>query len=125
MIHNNIIGRIGYKLSYPIGRDFCFESADTLQNGTTISCPLANTPSPLPHFTMTVTRTMTSGASEILLTRQTMNLLLNSSLLTMLFEDNTSGFTVACTVSNSFDTDVKMTSIRVCGMCQHVTLNFF
>ena len=111
------IVRPNHQLSYTIGSDFCLEDIDTSQHGVSIGCLLANSPSPPPQFNMTVTRTLTNSRSiEKLFSSQTMDLIVNSSLLSVLFEENTAHLNILCTVSNSFGSVEAMTVIRVCGM---------
>ena len=97
-----------------IGRNFCIESIDTIEE-VSITCPLENDPSPPTHFNMTVTRISNDNSTENMFSSPTMNVFLNNSLLMLLFSDDTLNFNVNCRVSNSFGNSTASSTIQVCG----------
>ena len=105
--------------SYGIGGHFCLEDVDTVLQGVSVTCPLANEPSPPPQFNMIATRILINNTSENLLSSSTTSLLLNNSLLLLLFDDDTWLFRIDCFVSNSFGSSTNFSYIRVCGMCMY------
>ena len=104
------------RLTYIIGRNFCYEDVDSLtDHGTSVRCQLANDPYPPPVFNMTLTRALVNGSVEVLLTSPTGDLLVNTSLLALLFEESTLVLNVKCIVSNHFGEGSATSTIRVCG----------
>ena len=106
---------------HTIGIDFCYEGVDTLHDlGSLVTCPLANDAHPPPVFNMTLRQALDDSSVDImLLTSPTMDLVINTSLLALLFEERTGFLNVECIVSNAFGEDRATSTIRVCGTYTH------
>ena len=116
---------------YPIGANFCLESEDSFQSGVTINCTLKNDPLPYPDFTITATIVTNNGTNELPISqmgnstsvdRNTTQILLDQTVLSSLFENDTVIVNITCRVNNSLGHDEMTTSIRVCGelYCQNL-----
>lgn len=99
-----------------IGTDFCLEDMGTLQNDVLIRCSVANDPFPPPQFSVTTARVFLNSSVDILSSYPMETILINDSMLLMLFEEDTKFLNVTCIVSNRFGSDRATTIIRVCGM---------
>ena len=100
---------------------FCLEDVNTVPNGVTIKCPIANSPFPSPQFTMTTSRIFVNRSAQELLSNPSHRTLLNDSKLLLLFEEETNFINITCAVFNDFGIDRATTMIRICGMCYKTT----
>ena len=108
-------------LVYPIGVDFCLESADSFPDNITIVGELAEIVHPLPTLTFEVC-TVTGNSSRLLnnLTlptdshRRTYNRSLTQDYLSGLFEDEYSEIRLTFHFENRFGSDNESTVIHVC-----------
>ena len=65
---------------------------------------------------MTIARVFLNSSIDWLFISPIANILLNDSLLLLLFEENAKFLNITCTVFNRFGSDRATTIIRVCGM---------
>ena len=90
---------------------------DTLpHNGALIQCHVANNPFPPPQFSVTTERIFQNSSAKLLYSHPMESILLNDSMLLLLFEEETKYLNVTCAVFNRFGSDTATTIIRVCGM---------
>ena len=114
--------RPNHNLIYPIGVNFCIESEESFQCGVTIQCALKNDPRPRPNFTITTTRVTNNGTKDLLnreirnnVDQKTHQIVLEHTVLSLLFERDTALVNITCGVNNLYGNDTMTTSIQVCG----------
>ena len=88
----------------------------TIQNGVMVHCPVANNPFPPPNFNITTARIFLNSSVSLLFDQPMENILINDSILLLLFEEDTKFLNVTCKVFNRFGSDTASTIIQVCGM---------
>ena len=113
--------RPNHELVYPIGVDFCLESADSFPDNITIVGELAVIVAPLPTLTFEI-HTMTGNSSRLLnnftlttnLRERTYKRSLTQDDFSGLFEDEYSEIRLTFHFENPLGNDTDSTLIRVC-----------
>ena len=113
-----IAGRPNHDLVYPIGVDFCLESAESFPLNVTIQCQLAESVFPLPILEISaasssgtdIKRQLAIASHEVM----TYGISLSQDDLSSLFEDGGFPLIVTCVTRNDFGQDDESTNIHIC-----------